>query len=128
MTLPIAVGEAASPLLTRIATSTRRFACGLRACIVGHGLQFAESERVDHAVERDVVILGKIPSHGFGAALAERAISRPPPSADVTGHLNEVALFMFLACAAISSRAALASAESTALLTLKFTAMFWRAS
>jgi hypothetical protein len=50
---------------------------------------------VDHALERDVVILGKIPSYGFGAALAERAVFRlRAVRRRVAGHLNEVTLLV----------------------------------
>src|SRR5262245_13034810 len=62
------------------------------ACVVfGDGFKLAESERVDHAVERNVVVLSQIPPHGIGAALAEYTIFRlRAVGRSVTGHLNEV--------------------------------------
>src|SRR5262249_49081548 len=42
--------------------------------VIGHGFKFAKSERIDHAVERNVVILSQVPPHSFGATLTELAV------------------------------------------------------
>ena len=42
--------------------------------VIGHGSSLTESERVNHTVERDVVVFSQVAPDGFGAALAELAI------------------------------------------------------